>query len=366
MTVSDSMPVRVAAAGPVAAHLNGRPADVYWSGRTSGLAHIRLLLDAGPSAALIAEVGRVAITGQPDWPATAEHTGAGIGTKVFAGTPTLSVTVPTDRLDATLGFLCSTMDRLTGPELARATATAEETERLRQQRRGPATIARRLATWPEQPPGPHVDSLRPEIVVLADTPGTVEPAAPRDVPAPVHEPTGRGSASGGGAQSWFAACWELSPVDAELAAATELFLFATAGAPFSPLFRALRDELGISYGPRTSVVRRRGGARAWLDLAFPTAHEERVLATTDRILGSDDVDGWMDRARAVLVSSVLAALDVGSGQADALALGRAVGSPTYCWDVAAQLADGDLDLLVGRVPAAVRTLRTASTGSYRA
>jgi hypothetical protein len=74
----------------------------------------------------------------------------------------------------------------------------------------------------------------------------------------------------------------------------------------------------------------------------------------------------MDRNRNVLLSSVLAALDFGSGQADALALGRVIGSPSYSWDVAAHLAGGDVRRLLDRVPVALRTLSTARVGSYHA
>ncbi|HKN96790.1 MAG TPA: hypothetical protein VJX10_06725, partial [Pseudonocardiaceae bacterium] len=137
VTVADSMPLRITPTGPVAARLRGMPADVYRSGRASGLAHVRLTLDG--SGALVAEAAKLAITAHPDWPVTAAHTGAGIGTQVLAGTPTLSVTVAADRLADTLDFLCAQVNRLTWAELAETTTTAERAERSRRQRLSPRT-----------------------------------------------------------------------------------------------------------------------------------------------------------------------------------------------------------------------------------
>ncbi|HEY1570422.1 MAG TPA: insulinase family protein [Pseudonocardiaceae bacterium] len=366
VTVSDSMPIRIAPTGPPAARLRGMPADVYRSGRASGLAHIRLTLDG--SGALAAEAAKLAITARPDWPATAAHTGAGIGTQVLAGTPTLSVTVADDRLADTLDFLCAQVKRLTWAELAETTARAEQAERSRRDRLSPRTTARRLATGQEPAPDRPSGPVASHLTLLADVAGTVEPPPVHDAPAPTRPPEcpRTTSRAGSGEQTWYAACWDLPQVDAESLAATELFLFALAGAPFSPLFLALRDDLGVSYGPRTGVQRRRTGARAWLELAFPTAREPEVRTTTERVLADTDARGRLDRGRAVLLSSVLAALDFGRGQADALALGRVVGSPTYAWDVAAHLAGNDIDRLLSRVPDALRTLGTARTGSYHA
>jgi hypothetical protein len=341
MTVSDSMPVRIAATGP----LRDTPADVYLSGRTSGLAHIRLTVNA-PTA----EAAKQAITAHPDWPATAAHTGAGIGTKTLAGTPTLSLTVATDRLDATLDFLCAAIHDVTWPEPAEHPHP------------NPKTTARKLATGPEPNP-----TGRTHLTVLADIKGTPEPPETRETPAappPERQPTV--SRAGNGDQTWYAACWDLPKADAESTAAAELFLFALGGAPFSPLFQALRDDLGISYGPRTSVQPRRRNARAWLELTFPTTREPDVQATIERTLATPDARRWMNRSRNVLLSSVLAALDFGSGQADALALGRVVGSPTYAWDVAAQLTTNNTDELRSRVPTTLHTLSTASIGTYSA
>jgi hypothetical protein len=380
------------------------PAGVYLSGLASRLAHVRLTLDACGSSgapALIAEACRLAVTTPPGWQATAARTGAGIGTKVFAGAPTLSVTVAADRLEDTLGFLCATAAGLTRADLAEATASAERAGQSRRERLSPRTTARWLAAGPEPAPDQPVDPagrLPWHVTLLADRAGagladtglggtglggtglggtglggtgrdgTAESAPDRGMRTAAQdlECPGTVSRSGTGEQTWYAACWELPPADAELAAAIELFLFALAGAPSSPLYQALRDDLGISYGPRTSVQLRRNGARAWLELAFPTAREAQARATTERILAGTDVRHWMDRNRNVLLSSVLAALDFGSGQADALALGRVIGSPSYSWDVAAHLAGGDVRRLLDRVPVALRTLSTARVGSYHA
>lgn len=374
-SILDSMPVRVAATGPLARHLRALPADVYRSGLASGLAHVRLTLDAPGPAALVAEAVKLAVTTRPDWPAAAAHTGVGVGTKVLAGSPTLSLTVAADRLDSTLGFLRATADRLTWADLAQATTSVEQDARARQERQNPRTTARRLAAGPEPERRSEATEatgrLPVHLTLLAHVAGTVEPARVLEV-LPVEHPESVGAGavhrSGSGKQTWYAVGWELRPVDAERAAAAELFLFALAGAPFSPLFQALRDELGISYGPRTSVQRRRGSARAWLDLAFPTAHEARVRSTIEQIFGAadDEIRRWMARSRTVLLSSVLGAFDFGSGQADALALGRVVGSPTYPWDVAAHLVDGDLSRLLDRVPTRLRMLSAARVGSYQA
>lgn len=341
MTVADSMPVRIAPTGP----LRDTPADVYLSGRTTGLAHIRLTVTA-PTA----EAAKQALTTHPNWPATAARTGAGIGTKTLAGTPTLSLTVATDRLNDTLEFLCTAIQDLTWPE-----PTEHPTN-------NPKTTARNLATGPEPNP-----TAQTHLTVLADFKGTPEPAETHEPPAaPSLVRQSSVARAGKGDQTWYAACWDLPEADAESTAAAELFLFALAGAPFSPLFQALRDDLGISYGPRTSVQPRRQTARAWLELTFPTAREPEVQATIERTLATADVRKWMTRSRNVLLSSVLAALDFGSGQADALALGRVMGSPSYAWDVATHLATDDADELGDRIPATLSTLSTANIGTYSA
>jgi Peptidase M16 inactive domain len=368
-SILDSMPLRVAPSGPLAERLGSLPTDLYLARLVSGLAHIRLTLDTSGTA----EAVKLAVTGRPDWQETAARTGAGVGTKVLAGSPTLSITAAADRLGDILDFLRHAADGLTWADLNVVTANAEQAARARRERQSPRTSARQLAAAPEPTPSKQPDPtgrLPLHLTLLADGAGSVEPAPAREVPAPAEHPLpgdcGSVHRSGTGQQTWYAVCWDLGPIDAERAAAAELFLFALGGAPFSPLFQTLRDDLGISYGQRSSVQRRRDGARAWLELAFPTACEAQVRATIDQIIAATDADirWWLDRSRNVLLSSVLGALDYGSSQADALTLGRVIGSPTYSWDIAAHLVDGDVDRLLNRLPARLRTLSTARIGAY--
>ncbi|WP_410643338.1 insulinase family protein [Amycolatopsis sp. lyj-346] len=345
--VLDGLPVRIAAGGTART-----PADVYRSGIASGLAHVRWTLAATGASAKVAEAWKRAVVARPEWRGIAASTGAGVGTKVLAGAPALSFTVTEDRLGELLGFLDGTA--LTWADLDVADVGRAPDPRL---------AARRLAAG-EDPVVRTDGPLKTHLTVLADLDGTPEPGPIREPPANPAEP-GRGGGThraGSGRQTWCAVCWDLPPVDAAQAAAAELFLFGVAGAPFAPLYQVLRDDLGISYGLRTSVQRRPGAARAWLELGFPTAREAEVRAATERVLGHPDVRRWMENARNVLLSSVLAALDFGSGQADALAFGHVVGDPAYSWKVAGHLADRRPD----RVPGTLRTLGTANIGSYQA
>ncbi|MGW4523831.1 insulinase family protein [Amycolatopsis sp. NPDC004378] len=343
--VLDCLPERIA---------TGWPADVYRSGIASGLAHVRWTLDATGASAKVAEAWKRALVARPGWRGTAANTGAGVGTKVLAGRPALSFTVTEDRLDELLGFLGGTA--LTWADLDVAGTGPAGSPRL---------AARRLAVG-EDPCVRADGPLGTHLTVLADLDGTPEPLAVREPPATTARPRRGGEThqDGTGGQAWYAVCWDLPPVDAEQAAAAELFLFGVAGAPFAPLYQALRDDLGISYGLRTSVQCRPGATRAWLELGFPTERAAEVREAIERVLGHDDVPRWMENARNVLLSSVLAALDFGSGQADALAFGHAVGDPAHSWQVAGHL--GGTGRLFDRVPAALGTLATANIGSYHA
>ena len=349
--VLDCLPVRIAADGSV-----GLPADVYRSGIASGLAHVRLTLDATGASAKVAEAWKRAVVARPEWRGIAASTGAGVGTKVLAGKPALSFTVTEDRLGELLGFLG-------GTALTWADLDVAEVERAG----SPRLAARRLAAG-EDPALRSEGPLKTHLTVLADIDGTTEPITIHATPADTTEPRHGGEThrSGSGRQTWYAVCWDLPPVDAEQAAAAELFLFGVAGAPFAPLYQALRDDLGISYGLRTSVQRRPGEARAWLDLGFPTAHEVEVREAIEQVLGHHDVRQRMENARNVLLSSVLAALDFGSGQADALAFGHVVGDPAYSWKVAGHLGGTDAGRLLERVPGTLSTLENANVGSYQA
>ena len=349
--VLDCLPVRIAAES--SARL---PADVYRSGIASGLAHVRWTLDAVGAATKVAEAWKRAVIARPEWRGIAASTGTGVGTKVLAGKPALSFTVTEGRLGELLGFLNSTA--LTWADLDVTDAGRASTPRL---------AARRLAAGEDvrvRTEGP----LKTHLTVLADLDGTPEPATIRRGSADATEPRRGGEThrAGSGRQTWYAVCWDLPPVDAEQAAAAELFLFGVAGAPFAPLYQALRDDLGISYGLRTSVQRRPGAARAWLELGFPTEREAEVREAAERVLRHHDVRKWLESARNVLLSSVLAALDFGSGQADALAFGHVVGDPAYSWEVAGHLGGTDVGRLLERVPGALSTLETANVGSYHA
>jgi hypothetical protein len=328
-------------------------ADVYRSGIGSGLAHVRWTLDA--TGANVAEAGKRAVIARPEWRVVAASTGAGVGTKVLAGKPALSFTVTEDRLGELLGFLGGTA--LTWVDLDVAAG-----------RPGSPRLAARSLAAGDEPSVRTEGPLRTHLTVLADLDGTAAPVTIRETSADTREPRRGGGTrrAGSGRQAWYAVCWDLPPVDAEQAAAAELFLFGVAGAPFAPLYQVLRDELGISYGLRTSVQRRPGAARAWLELSFPTEREAEVREATERVLGHHDVLRWMENARNVLLSSVLAALDFGSGQADALAFGHVVGDPAYSWKVAGHLGGTDVGRLLDRVPVALATLETANAGSYHA
>lgn len=342
--VLNCLPQPIATAWPAAA--------VYRSGIASGLAHVRVTLASAGAATPVAEAWKRAVVARPEWRGLAARTGGGVGTKVLAGSPALSFTVTEDRLGELLGFLDDTA--LTWADLDVTAAGRAGTPRL---------AARKLAAADvtgARPEGP----LRTHVTVLADVDGTPEPLTIREKPAETPVPGGGEThRAGTGDQTWYAVCWSLPPVDAGEAAAAELFLFAVAGAPFSPLYQALRDDLGITYGLRTSVQRRPGDTRAWLELAFPTAREAEVRAAIERVLGHPGAGRWMENARNVLLSSVLAALDHGSGQADALAFGHVIGDPAHSWAVADHLGAGGL---LDRVPARLGTLATANVGSYQA
>ncbi|WP_328614044.1 insulinase family protein [Amycolatopsis sp. NBC_00355] len=349
--VLECLPVRIAAGGSTRL-----PADVYRSGIASGLAHVRWTLATTGASAKVAEAWKRAVAARPEWRGVAASTGAGVGTKVLAGQPALSFTVTEDRLGELLGFLGGTALTWADLDVADAGRTAD-----------PRLAARRLAAGEDlfvRPEGP----LETHLTILADLDGPAEPATSREPPADLTSPRRAGEThrAGSGRQTWYAVYWDLPPLDPEQAAAAELFLFGVAGAPFAPLYQALRDDLGISYGLRTSVQRRPGQARAWLELSFPTDREAEVREATERVLGHHDVGKWLENARNVLLSSVLAALDFGSGQADALAFGHVVGDPAYSWKVAHHLGGTDLVRLLNGVPGPLTTLGSANIGSYHA
>jgi hypothetical protein len=180
-----------------------------------------------------------------------------------------------------------------------------------------------------------------------------------------------GSQHGGSAdsrQSWLAFGWDVHTESLAVAAAVQLFLFAIAGSPASWLYRQLRDRLGLSYGSRTNVQHRGPNRlRCWLELNVPVGSETiaRELVGEALRLEADLLTRAGAESSRALITAALGSLDTPTGQADAISLGRRLGSWRYSWELVDELAELTGAELPALVPAALRDPAAATIGCYR-
>lgn len=379
-------PVRWVGAGVLAPAETHRIA-AFALAHSAPIDHVRCVLSAArvgaDEPAVVAEALRQAVEANVEWAALARDTGVALRPRVLAGQATLSFTSQTAHTVAAVEKLASLIAGLTWQDLAMVTSRAVAAITGRSARVSPRHVARRLCTTPVGDGREEVDGVRDEglhasFVVLLSAAHRTQ-CEPSDSPElPVEDLrlstrlTHRPKIEGSGRQAWIAWTSELpqrliaTPRRAHSLAAAQLAFFTIAGSPASPVFRTLRDELGISYGPRSDVqVLGRTAARGWIEISVPSDHvdlvNDCVQTEFQRVVSRPTAD--LVSSAPVLRTSLRAVLDAPSGQADAIVAGLTVHDPWHAWRMAEALDRPDA--LRSLISESFSDMRLDTTGIYQ-
>ncbi len=296
------------------------------------------------------------------------------------GHPAVTLTGVAGALGPVLDVLLAMADAGVVTELDAMAGQAVLLDEARETRSTPRLRARELCRVPSDSPADtaqlinEIRDARFETTLVIES-GSSGPSAGGFVDEPVPS-TPRERLQGGwhyagaseSAQSWCAYGWDLQVSSLREAAAAQLFLFSLAGTSSSWLYRRLRDELGLSYGPRTNIQPLGPGwIRCWLELNVPRQKEAIAHDLVQQALHLDDNEliAACNQSSKALVTAHLRTLDDAAGQADAICLGRRIGSWRHSWDlvdVLAQLSGPDI---AAATPTALRHPGKATVGVYR-
>lgn len=358
----------------------------YHARLDSRLSHLRCVIGASSDGLQSTSTGLLAATlhqiflDDADWTAMMFRSGIAMRPRVIGGLPVVSLSCLREQTPDVVAHLQSVLDHTDWVSMAQASPEAAAHLWTRHARMTPRSSARALCvvssshTTPARnvaaPPSPAETEPRFEVSALtcsdADEVAVADPAPDR-MACPAMEPLAYGSRSAGdGDQSWLAWAWDISTPTARSVAAAQLYLFAAAGAPFSPLFRLMRDQLGISYGARTSVQQCTAtSSRGWIEVSVPREHEGTASELLQRALDgvAQDLNAHFCSSAPAFRTAVLSTLDSPGGAADAVVVGNSLGDPSMIWRTAMTLDDPVG--LAESVPPALTDASLASTGTYR-